>query len=102
MVSPGNTYVCLTEPGGICKPNSRTSTALRHPQLHPRRPEDAVQMAGLATFANEQGIHNPFILVAADDPTSRARPTRRRRRQSLGMDIAASSSGIRRRRATPG
>jgi len=25
MVSPGNTYVCLTEPGSICKPNFETN-----------------------------------------------------------------------------
>jgi branched-chain amino acid transport system substrate-binding protein len=90
MVSPGNTYVCLTEPGSICKPNepdvyypSGTRNYIRVV------PNDAVQMAGLATFANEQGIHNPFILVAADDPTSRGQAdTFEGAAKSLGMDIA--------------
>ena len=90
MVSPGNTFVCLTEPGSICKPNepdvyypSGTRNYIRVV------PNDAVQMAGLATFANEQGIHNPFILVAADDPTSKGQAdTFEGAAKSLGMDIA--------------
>jgi branched-chain amino acid transport system substrate-binding protein len=90
MVSPGNTYVCLTEPGSICKSNepdvyypSGTRNYIRVV------PNDAVQMAGLATFANEQGIHNPFILVAAKDPTSKGQAdTFEGAAKSLGMNIA--------------
>ena len=90
MVSPGNTYVCLTEPGTICKSDepdvyypSGTRNYIRVV------PNDAVQMAGLATFANEQGIRNPFILVAAKDPTSKGQAdTFEGAARSLGMDIA--------------
>jgi len=46
-------------------------------------------MAGLATFANEQSIRNPFILVAAKDPTSKGQAdTFEGAARSLGMDIA--------------
>ena len=93
MVSPGNTLVCLTEPGSICKPNepdvyfpSGTRNYLRVV------PNDAVQMAGLASFANEQGIHNPYILVAADDPTSKGQAdTFEGAARKLGMNIAGTA-----------
>ena len=93
MVSPGNTLVCLTEPGSICKPNepdvyypSGTRNYIRVV------PNDAVQMAGLASFANEQGIHNPFILVAADDPTSKGQAdTFEGAARKLGMNIAGTA-----------
>ena len=93
MVSPGNTLVCLTEPGSICKPNepdvyypSGTRNYIRVV------PNDAVQMAGLASFANEQGIHNPFILVAADDPTSKGQAdTFEGAARKLGMNSAGTA-----------
>jgi branched-chain amino acid transport system substrate-binding protein len=90
MVSPGNTYVCLTEPGSICKPNE---PAVYYPSGKRNYirvvPNDAVQMAGLATFANQQGIRNPFILVAAKDPTSKGQAdTFEGAARSLGMNIA--------------
>jgi branched-chain amino acid transport system substrate-binding protein len=93
MVSPGNTLVCLTEPGSICKPNepdvyfpSGTRNYIRVV------PNDAVQMAGLASFANEQGIHNPYILVAADDPTSKGQAdTFEGAARKLGMNIAGTA-----------
>ena len=52
-------------------------------------PNDAVQSAGLATFANGHGIHKPFVLVAADDPTSKGQAdTFEGAAKSLGMQIA--------------
>ena len=90
MVSPGNTFVCLTEPGSICKPNEPDVYYPTGTRNYIRVvPNDAVQMAGLATFANEQGIRNPFILVAAKDPTSKGQAdTFEGAARSLGMDIA--------------
>ena len=90
MVSPGNTYVCLTEPGSICKANEPDVYYPSGKRNYVRVvPNDAVQMAGLATFANEQGIRNPFILVAADDPTSKGQAdTFEGAARSLGMNIA--------------
>ena len=90
MVSPGNTYVCLTEPGSICKSNEPDVYYPSGKRNYIRVvPNDAVQMAGLATFANDQGIRNPFILVAADDPTSKGQAdTFEGAAKSLGMDIA--------------
>jgi branched-chain amino acid transport system substrate-binding protein len=90
MVSPGNTFVCLTEPGSICKPNEPNVYYPSGQRNYIRVvPNDAVQMAGLATFANEQGIKNPFILVAAKDPTSKGQAdTFEGAAKSLGMNVA--------------
>jgi branched-chain amino acid transport system substrate-binding protein len=52
-------------------------------------PNDAVQGAGMASFANEQGIKKPFILIASDDPTSEGQGrTFEGAAKSLGMSIA--------------
>ena len=93
MVSPGNTLVCLTEPGSICKPNEPGVYYPSGMRNYIRVvPNDAVQMAGLASFANEQGIHNPFILVAADDPTSKGQAdTFEGAARKLGMNIAGTA-----------
>jgi branched-chain amino acid transport system substrate-binding protein len=93
MVSPGNTLVCLTEPGSICKPNEPDVYYPSGKRNYIRVvPNDAVQMAGLASFANEQGIHNPFILVAADDPTSKGQAdTFEGAARKLGMNIAGTA-----------
>ncbi len=90
MVSPGNTFVCLTEPGSICKPNEPDVYYPSGKRNYIRVvPNDAVQMAGLATFANEQGVRNPFVLVAAGDPTSKGQAdTFEGAARSLGMKIA--------------
>ena len=90
MVSPGNTFVCLTEPGSICKPNEPDVYYPSGKRNYIRVvPNDAVQMAGLATFANGHGIRNPYILVAADDPTSKGQAdTFEGAARSLGMKIA--------------
>ena len=93
MVSPGNTLVCLTEPGSICKPNEPDVYYPSGTRNYVRVvPNDAVQMAGLASFASEQGIHNPFILVAADDPTSKGQAdTFEGAARKLGMNIAGTA-----------
>ena len=72
MVSPGNTFVCLTEPSPtLCKANEPDVYYPTGKRNYVRVvPNDAVQGAGLAAFANETGISKPYILIAADDPTS--------------------------------
>ncbi|HEY6636472.1 MAG TPA: branched-chain amino acid ABC transporter substrate-binding protein [Solirubrobacterales bacterium] len=72
MVSPGNTFVCLTQPSRtLCKPDE---PGVYYPSGNRNYvrvvPNDAVQGAGLASFAKEQGIEKPFVLIASDDPTS--------------------------------
>ena len=72
MVSPGNTLVCLTEPSptlcaadepGVFYPTGKRNYARVVAN-------DAVQGAGLASFARSQGITDPYVLFAAGDPTS--------------------------------
>ena len=51
-------------------------------------PNDAVQGAGLATFAEQQGIENPYVLCA-DDPVSQGQgETFANAAEALGMTIA--------------
>ena len=90
MVSPGNTLICLTESAKGCEegqPDSLYPTGKRN---YARVvPNDAFQGAGLATFAQDQGVAKPYILYAADDPTSKGlADTFRGAAESLGMDIA--------------
>jgi branched-chain amino acid transport system substrate-binding protein len=73
MVSPGNTLVCLTEPSPtLCR---RDEPRVYYPSGNRNYvrviPNDAVQGAGLASFARDVGVKRPFVLYAADDPTSR-------------------------------
>ena len=70
MVSPGNTFVCLTQPSPECSGGEPSS-------LYPRRhnyarvvPNDAYQGAGLAMFAKREGIKRMYVLYAGGDPTS--------------------------------
>jgi branched-chain amino acid transport system substrate-binding protein len=91
MVSPGNTFVCLTEPSPtLCKPDEPGSYFPSGKRNYIRVvPNDAVQGAGMASFANEQGIRKPFILIASDDPTSEGQGrTFEGAAKSLGMNIA--------------
>jgi branched-chain amino acid transport system substrate-binding protein len=90
MVSPGNTLVCLTESSAICKPEQPDIYYPSGKRNYVRVvPNDAVQGAGLATFANENGIRKPYILYAADDPTSKGQAdTFQGAAQALGMQIA--------------
>jgi branched-chain amino acid transport system substrate-binding protein len=90
MVSPGNTLVCLTEPASFCEDGQPDSLYPGGKRNYLRVvPNDAVQGAGLATFADEQGIKKPFILIAADDLTSEGQGrTFEGAAKSLGMNIA--------------
>jgi branched-chain amino acid transport system substrate-binding protein len=91
MVSPDNTFVCLTEPSpSLCKSNEPDVYFPTGRRNYIRVvPNDAVQSAGLATFAKEQGIRKPFILIAAKDPTSKGQgDTFEGAAKSLGMQIA--------------
>jgi branched-chain amino acid transport system substrate-binding protein len=91
MVSPGNTFVCLTEPSPtVCKPDEPDTYFPSGKRNYIRVvPNDAVQGAGLATFANETGIKNPYILYAAKDPTSTGQAQNfQGAAKSLGMKIA--------------
>src|SRR5262245_2086205 len=71
MVSPGNTLVCLTEESSTCEPQPDTLYPSGTRNYARVVPNDAAQGAALAQFASEQGLQNPYILYAADDPTSK-------------------------------
>jgi branched-chain amino acid transport system substrate-binding protein len=91
MVSPGNTFVCLTEPSpSLCKPDEPGVYFPTGKRNYVRVvPNDAVQGAGMASFANEQAVRKPFILIASDDPTSEGQGrTFEGAAKSLGMSIA--------------
>ncbi len=91
MVSPGNTFVCLTEPSPtLCKPDEPEVYFPSGRRNYIRVvPNDAVQGAGMASFADERGIRKPFILIASDDPTSEGQGrTFEGAAKSLGMSIA--------------
>ena len=90
MISPGNTAVCLTEPSSNCEdgqPQSLYPTGRRN---YARVvPNDAFQGAALAEFAKQQGMERPFVLYAADDPTSTGQATNfRAAAQALGLGSA--------------
>jgi branched-chain amino acid transport system substrate-binding protein len=93
IVSPGNTFVCLTQPSpALCakdEPGVYYPTGKRN---YVRVvPNDAVQGAGLASFANELGVQRPFVMIAADDPTSEGQGRAfAGAAHSLGMQIAGS------------
>jgi branched-chain amino acid transport system substrate-binding protein len=90
MVSPGNTLVCLTEPASICEPNEPGAYYPTGRRNYARVvPNDAVQGAVLATFAAQQAIRKPYVLYAADDPTSTGQArTFAGAARALGMRIA--------------
>lgn len=72
MVSPGNTFVCLTEPSPTLCAKDEPGVYFPSGKRNYVRvvPNDAVQGAGLASFAHQLGVKKPFVLIAADDPTS--------------------------------
>jgi branched-chain amino acid transport system substrate-binding protein len=90
MLSPGNTLVCLTEKASTCEPNQPDVLYPTGKRNYARVvPNDAVQGAGMASFANDQGVKKPFILIASDDPTSEGQGrTFEGAGRSLGMQIA--------------
>ena len=72
MVSPGNTFVCLTQPSPTLCAKDEPDVYFPSGNRNYVRvvPNDAVQGAGLASFAQEQGVKRPFVLIPTDDPTS--------------------------------
>ena len=91
MVSPGNTLVCLTETASTCK---RDEPKVYYPSGSRNYarvvPNDAVQGAGMAKFAYDEGVRKPYVLIAANDPTSEGQGvTFADAGKSLGMKIAA-------------
>ena len=71
MVSPGNTLICLTRDSPSCDPEDPDGFYPTGTQNYARVvPNDAAQGAGLAQFAQEQGITSPYVLFADEDPTS--------------------------------
>jgi branched-chain amino acid transport system substrate-binding protein len=92
MVSPGNTLVCLTQPASTCKPDEPDVYYPTGQRNYARVvPNDAVQGAGMAQFAYDQGVRSPFVLIASDDPTSEGQGiTFTDAGRSLGMQIAGS------------
>jgi branched-chain amino acid transport system substrate-binding protein len=89
MVSPGNTLICLTQAAPGCPKGQPKS-------LYPQRrnyarvvPNDAYQGAGLASFAQQQGVERPYVLYAGGDPTSLGQArTFRGAAEKLGMKVA--------------
>jgi branched-chain amino acid transport system substrate-binding protein len=89
MVSPGNTLICLTQSASGCPQGQPKS-------LYPQRrnyarvvPNDAYQGAGLASFAEQQGVERPYVLYAGGDPTSLGQArTFRGAAKKLGLELA--------------
>jgi branched-chain amino acid transport system substrate-binding protein len=88
MVSPGNTLICLTQSSPSCGKGEPKS-------LYPGRrnyarvvPNDAYQGAGLASFAQGQGVERAYVLYAGKDPTSLGQAkTFRGAARKLGIDV---------------
>jgi ABC-type branched-subunit amino acid transport system substrate-binding protein len=97
MVSPANTYVCLTEGGPGCaetEPDQYYPSGARN---YTRTvANDAFQGAAVAEFAQEKGVTSLYIL---NDKEASRRTFAARQRRSASRS-PASRPGIRRRRAT--
>jgi branched-chain amino acid transport system substrate-binding protein len=89
MVSPGNTLICLTRSSPNCDPEEPDVYYPSGDRNYARVvPNDADQGAGLASFAQAQGIGSPYVLYAADDPTSLGQAeTFRGAAQELGLEL---------------
>jgi branched-chain amino acid transport system substrate-binding protein len=91
MVSPANAFVCLTQSSPtLCKPDEPGRYYPSGSRNFVRVvPDEAVQGAGLALFANGLGVRNPYVLYAADDPVSKGQgETFQGAAGSIGMRIA--------------
>lgn len=90
MISPGNTAVCLTESSSTCEDGQPESLYPSGKRNYARVvPNDAFQGAALADFAQEQGLGSPFVLYAADDPTSTGQAQNfRAAAEDLGLETA--------------
>ena len=93
MVSPGNTLICLTQPGSGCSAGEPTSLYPKGRNYARVVPNDAYQGAGLAMFAKQRRIGRVYILYAGEDPTSlgQARTFRGAARE-LGVKIVGFSA----------
>jgi branched-chain amino acid transport system substrate-binding protein len=89
MISPGNTAVCLTQKSPICTDGQPGSLYPNGRRNYARViPNDAFQGAALATFAQQQGVKQPAVLYAADDPTSEGQAENfRGAADELGLDV---------------
>jgi len=94
MVSPGNTLVCLTEPASGCEPDQPDGLYPSGNRNYARVvPNDAFQGAGLATFAQQQGVRKPYVLFTVDDLTSEGQgDTFVGAAKALGLQIAGVDS----------
>ena len=94
MVSPGNTAVCLTEKSPLCEDGQPDSLYPSGKRNYARVvPNDAFQGAALAEFAQKQGIQRPYILYAADDPTSTGQGANfRGGAEAVGLKVAGSAA----------
>jgi len=90
MISPGNTFVCLTQKAKGCTSGEPNSLYPRGKRNYARVvPNDAYQGAGLASFAKTSGIKKPFVLYAQDDPTSLGQARNfRGAATKLGLNVA--------------
>lgn len=76
MVSPGNTFVCLTESSETCAADEPDSYYPSGERNYARViPNDAFQGAGLAELADDVGRGSAYVLYAADDDTSLGQAT---------------------------
>jgi branched-chain amino acid transport system substrate-binding protein len=94
MISPGNTAVCLTESSPLCEDGQPESLYASGNRNYARVvPNDAFQGAADAEFAKKLGINNPYILYAADDPTSTGQAANfRGSAEALGLKVAGSAT----------
>jgi branched-chain amino acid transport system substrate-binding protein len=94
MISPGNTAVCLTQSSPLCESGQPDSLYPSGKRTYARVvPNDAFQGAGLAQFAKDLGVSKPYILYAADDPTSTGQAANLRGgAEALGLQVAGSAT----------
>ena len=101
MVSPANTYVCLTEGGPGCdvsEPDKYYPTGTRNYVRVVAN--DIYQGAAVAEFAESQGVKNVFILNDKEAYGLGVADELPERHGGSGSRWPASRPGIRRRRAT--
>jgi branched-chain amino acid transport system substrate-binding protein len=90
MVSPGNTFVCLTESSVTCASDEPDSYYPSGERNYARVvPNDAFQGAALAELAEQEGGESAYVLYAADDDTSLGQATNfRNAAEQLGIEVA--------------
>jgi branched-chain amino acid transport system substrate-binding protein len=90
MISPGNTAVCLTQQASTCQGGQPSILYPAGRRTYARVvPNDAFQGAALAELSRRQGVRRPYVLYAADDPTSSGQATNfRGAARALGLELA--------------